>query len=626
MGKNKRKFQFEKPATTPMKKTHVPTAMELAFREAEDRKAKEIPKANQQLESYSTDSKNVAVQKPVSPAPKIQQITSLKQTKEKPVTSAPVTVPNKKGPVVQQHPVKSKPPRIAPSSPKRTLPSNLGLERVSDKTLTLNTIGLEQGISTSRSERDRPEESVSGKSQVHHGKYKDESDIVMGFDFGTSSSKVIIQDSGRHTAYAVPFGQLSCTGNTYLIPTQLYVGEDGSLSFSKRERDHPCGNIKSYLIDEPDRQIFSANKIAQSITITEVAVGYIAQVIRFSSAWFLKHTESIYKTTHIYWHLNIGMPSRNYDDIQMRKLFQIIALAAWRISMLTPPINIMQVKEYLHEARQYNDANYKGKAVIPEEAQPLWLHPDYINAHPEVIMEVVGYVRSPLRTNGLHLIVDVGATTLDAATFIIHTNEGEDMFPILETAVERLGAMMLHLNRVDAVKTEMEKTLKKIATIDPILPLPDTSHYAISASNAEINKSDEGFFIRCRKMIGQIIKDTKNHRDPNSVVWGNELPVFICGGGGRLPSYLQMIKELGQGCAKSWNVFRGFVIKKIPQPEHLYAPDLPPTEYDRLSVAYGLSFTSDEIGEVIAQSEISDIVKKEKISNTEDRFVSKDMC
>ena len=48
----------------------------------------------------------------------------------------------------------------------------------------------------------------------------------------------------------------------------------------------------------------------------------------------------------------------------------------------------------------------------------------------------------------------------------------------------------------------------------------------------------------------------------------------------------------------------------LPKPDALEAPDLRPDEYDRFSVAYGLSFDPSDIGEIIHMQEIEDFTGK----------------
>jgi len=297
-------------------------------------------------------------------------------------------------------------------------------------------------------------------------------------------------------------------------------------------------------------------------------------------------------------------------------------MAAWRISRVDSKIYIEEVKQHVKNAKKHIA---RDNQEVELDAKDLWLHPDFVNTHPEVIMEVVGYARSPLRTEGLHLLVDVGATTLDVATFIIRSQDGTDVFPLLETGVERFGTMILHDWRVQALKEDLQNSLQHVNSIDPTIPLPDSSHYVIQIGNQDISKRDESFFQECLTKIGEVIKLTKHDRDPNSSVWSKGLPVFVCGGGGRLQSYMKVIKVLSERLNKITSI-KSFNIKEIPKPDQLEAPDLSYHDYDRLAVAYGLSHTSDEIGEVIPASKIENIRRGNLSKIIEDRFVSKDMC
>ena len=458
-----------------------------------------------------------------------------------------------------------------------------------------------------------------GRDQVQDRKYDTESDIVIGFDFGTSSSKIVIRDSGRQTAYAVPFGSLACSGNSHLIPTRIFISDDGEISLSAG--DHCYSDLKARLTDNPEEEIFTATNTSISITASELVAAYMAEVIRISRSWFLQCTEVIYKTTHIFWHINLGIPSDIYDEM-LGKRFQTIVAAAWRISRIDGSIAIAEVKDILKGVR--NLINTKEKNDEPNNNETLWLHPDFVNIHPEVIMEVVGYVKSASRTSGLHLLIDVGAATLDTATFIIHRNEG-DIYPLMETKVTQHGTMVLHQRRVESLKNHLQNILQQLNTIDPTSPLPDTTHYEITMAKNIISENDDNFFEECSVEIGTVIRDTKNRRDPHSDVWNGMMPVFICGGGGRLSAYRDMITKRGTDIAKSLKDFKGFTIKEIPKSDDLDAQDMSPQDYDRLAVAYGLSFTSDEIGSILAKNKISDIHKGEKVKQIEVSPVDKDM-
>jgi hypothetical protein len=167
--------------------------------------------------------------------------------------------------------------------------------------------------------------------------------------------------------------------------------------------------------------------------------------------------------------------------------------------------------------------------------------------------------------------------------------------------------------------------LQQKQSIDPTNPLPDSADYEMLVGEDDLSENDERFFNECHAAVGNIIRETRQHRDPHSGAWERGLPVFVCGGGGKVHQYQEMIKKLGTSL-KAKTEIKGFYIKTIPKPEQLEAPDLPHQEYGRLAVAYGLSYTSFEIGEIIPESKISDIRQRVEFQNIEDRFVSKDMC
>jgi hypothetical protein len=249
------------------------------------------------------------------------------------------------------------------------------------------------------------------------------------------------------------------------------------------------------------------------------------------------------------------------------------------------------------------------------------LHRSYFSTHPEVVMEVVGYVKSPLGEQGTHLLVDVGASTLDVASFRVGHRDGENIYPMLSCKVAQLGTGMLHRKRMAMVKSKLENAINNIYSVEPIQPLPSVSEYSIGLCEKDIAEHDATFHADCRKVIGDVVKDTKLNRDAFSEVWTSKLPVFVCGGGSKEKIYKEIVQTISKSLSDSLMGFHGFKVLDIPKPETLQAPNIPPSEYRRLAVAYGLSFSNDEIGEIIPQSSVEDNGLAKRIVDYEDRFV-----
>ena len=72
-------------------------------------------------------------------------------------------------------------------------------------------------------------------------------------------------------------------------------------------------------------------------------------------------------------------------------------------------------------------------------------------------------------------------------------------------------------------------------------------------------------------------------------------------------------------------IWAGFQRMALPKPSDLEAPGLDAHHYHRLAVAYGLSFSSLDIGRITPPGEIPDIAANLVRLNVTSRYVSKDM-
>lgn len=80
---------------------------------------------------------------------------------------------------------------------------------------------------------------------------------------------------------------------------------------------------------------------------------------------------------------------------------------------------------------------------------------------PEFVAQVAVYARSPQRQDGLHLLVDCGAGTLDIATFNVGRQPGtnEDIYPILQSEVAPLGRTFSRTNFRELIRLRSGRIL-----------------------------------------------------------------------------------------------------------------------------------------------------------------------
>lgn len=453
--------------------------------------------------------------------------------------------------------------------------------------------------------------------QVHNGSYKGERDIVIGFDFGTSCTKVILQDKQLKRAFAVPFDGIADKSNRYLLPTKLFANVEGGMRLhdGKTEFD----NLKVGFIQNPD-QILSKSASGKSVTSQDLVSCYIGLVLLEIRKWFFKTKSLEYRYLFINWELNIGLSSRSYDDKAFFNRMKSAALTGWNLSLTYKhSISLTDLEEAENETRtQLESGSYN-----EEKGQ---LHPDNVNPIPEIIAEVTGYARSQMRHNGMYLLVDVGASTLDVSIFTLHEEENEDLYSILYAEVENLGAFVLHKYRINESKKLLKKRLRKLVSLcDGISPLPEPKEYLAPVDYNSFNEKEKAFPEKCSIITRIVIRETRVHKNPFPYEWDKGLPVFLCGGGSKLKVYGNAIKNAEIALRKTiYSV--DLIEKKLPKPENLETDDIPPRDYHRMAVSYGLSFSEVDIGTIRPQRKVPDIhLQGPKIADIDSLYIDKDM-
>jgi hypothetical protein len=254
------------------------------------------------------------------------------------------------------------------------------------------------------------------------------------------------------------------------------------------------------------------------------------------------------------------------------------------------------------------------------------IHPDNVTVIPEIIAEVIGYSRSPMRQNGMYLLVDVGACTLDASTFILREEDNEDEFLILWAEIRRLGSYELHKRRIATIGDIMESKLCSLSeACDAISPLPEQRGYFpdwTGEDRQRLSDSDGEFCRSCRVLLQKVVGMTKKKRNPLSDTWNTGLPVFLCGGGSPIKLYQDSIRDAFRKLESIG--IRGFSLVPLPKPGNLETEDIPPLEYHRVAVSYGLSFSGLDIGRIIPQKELDDIEEFRPIRDLEGTFIDKE--
>ena len=511
------------------------------------------------------------------------------------------------------------PYRIQPGEPKvhrwSTVEENDSIH-VRPTTYNAGKSGDDKPVRSNRSSKTQQ----TPATQVNPDSNGEEREVIIGLDFGTACTKVAIRDDAFSEVYAVPFGELAHRGHPYLLATRIYVDRDGRLSL--RDGELEIDDLKVKLLAGADRRLLSSSETNTDASALDVCTGYLALVLQEVLNWFLSTKANVYRNSRLIWQVNIGVPSRSYDNKSELDAFRILAMAAWRVAVGTGPVTIEHSRSAVEKCR-LTLGDYKDDVAIVGDERNL--HPEDFGAVPEVIAEVVAYARSDLRRKEgtTHLLVDVGASTLDVATFVLDAKGGKDQFSLLTTEVEKLGAFVLHRRRITDIAKHVETTLEKtLGKADGISPLPELASYLPIDQDA-LMRIDSPFRVQCDHLISKIVRETRLRRNAKAYVWDKdgELPVFVCGGGRRIPVYVEAVESAVKTAARRTHVD----LLSLPKPSNLRADELAPDEYDRLAVAYGLSTRLDRIGEVVPPAAIEDIIREVRKTDYRDSYVSKEM-
>lgn len=371
-----------------------------------------------------------------------------------------------------------------------------------------------------------------------------------------------------------------------------------------------CTDLKLSLIERPYQQIVSRSGKELPLTYCELAAIFIGLVLRYIRNMFLDKQSQIYKNNYLRWQLNVGIPVKNYDAEEIKEVFYKATLAGWCLSEKRGVISLQSSREAFSK-------------IYSKDFQP-GIQRDFINVVPEVAAEVAGYAYSDLREEGLHLLVDIGATTLDVSTFLLNTKAGDNRYGFLSADIGRYGAFELHKARIESFNIFMNDWLTKARGISETLePIPESCDHLIP-KRTDILNLDTSFIEQAAVPITRVIAKTKKDRYPKAEEWSTGLPLFICGGGRMAKFYSDKLINHVKSTMNKSIIWNGFRIKEIPKPDNLEAEELRSHEYHRLAVAYGLSFQFDDIGIIVPPSEIDDVPPDRSNKNYIDKFISKD--
>jgi hypothetical protein len=448
----------------------------------------------------------------------------------------------------------------------------------------------------------------------------DETDLIIGLDFGTSATKMVIRDAFTGNVFPVRVNKGVLGLEQFLQASCVFLNEGVFELSGKGKR---IDDLKLSLL---------ACKAQYPVTEFNYCCAYLALMIRSARGWFLAEQEPAYRHHKINWYINIGIASRSYED---RSKVQLFRRLAWAAANLAADASYTQIKiDSLDKYRTLSRNAFESESQ--EEILGLEFQPNDVGVIPEIAAQIQGFMASARwswTARPIMMLVDVGAGTVDTALF--HVNPSDSKLTFYSSRVEPNGAMNLHRARVtwlmkgipeESDFAPVHDYLKSIEqSTGRLQPIPSSvidylPGYRISKVNRDI---DEIFRLqKYRTQVAGSINEAKLKKGIGAK--GSQqlvnVPLLLCGGGSRLPIYLNIAEEINK--TPGWSVSVEKML--MPVPPELREIGWHSEEFDRISVAYGLSLQRG-LEKIVSAIEVPDVtryVPNEKL----DSFVSKDQC
>jgi len=472
-----------------------------------------------------------------------------------------------------------------PSDPKLPVMSNPSSYDTTEKYATLSAKSqLNQALLKEESTVHILEDlTKSGKTQIY-SESTNEIEFFIGLDFGTTNTKVVIQESGTRQAWAIPF--TDSIENPYLLPSAVYERDDvyslSGLFSDKRD------NLKLPLIER---------RLNEQLIYPIIA--FIALVVRQSRVWFLNNKATNFPNNAIDWFYHLGLPAENNGDKNLVDTYKKILVAALQVASNEEPL---VTKNAIRSAIDAKSNQFD----------------DYIKICPEIQAQLEGYVNSDSydAKQIKFMMCDVGGGTVDASIVNVVQTNGQTSFSCLNAKVNSSGISILHKKRLNWIKNSAEKSkgdfvqllndvVKASENYGNISIYPESiKDYITDAQWPKSPLIDDDFYERFHEFVHGVINWTKIHMDDGRkhlgvgpTQWDN-LQFIFCGGGSLHPFYAEITR------------YEKFNVVRIPKPSNFIAESLlKEDDFHRLSVAYGLSFS--ELGKFINMNDIPLISRRE---------------
>lgn len=436
-------------------------------------------------------------------------------------------------------------------------------------------------------------------------KAKEKRHIIVGLDFGTSSTKVLYRNLEKEKVYPVEFNHSMNGYSNFMFPSivsllhgNLRFGTElensASRLFLSLKRCMGCQagvflNKSCPYYEDRDRCFSLADKDGTELHVP----------VKYMCAWYLgyvlKHVKQLIKRKYgekydielIY---NLGIPIDHYENQQCKKLFSDTFAVAERLS------EKMEDGVSFSELCETTEHRFKHVDEIDEDQICTYVFTETIAA---VVSDVLD---SSYEGEEKHAIIDVGAGTTDITVLVlpsIEARRGAQKFCVYHAETFPIGADDIDRKILD----RLEKTHKIIGKRSSCLHAIRTAKQGTGAGNSlKVILGEKSYSLpngEYSKIVDNIANDIyedyrqawwKAYQKEKREKFWRGLTLFRIGGGNRIEG---ISKRLGESLPLSDRP-QEVIHKKLRLPENLTTnsqngENWVKDNYDLFAIAYGLT-------------------------------------
>jgi hypothetical protein len=407
---------------------------------------------------------------------------------------------------------------------------------------------------------------------------------TVGLDFGTAFTKVCVQF--REMTYVVRWDLAVPNCTPFLLPGVFTIQPDGTCVLGVAAGGGVCADLKIALLKSHD--------LSSKIN----AVIFLALVTRYARAWLFTQYSSVFSGFDIEWFMNVGLPTDPWENPEICDQYRDIALAAWDLGASGDAISVQTAKEVL--ARTGTAATAAGS-----------MDKVRVQAFPEFVAQIMSYVESAQRRDDLHLLVDVGAGTVDIVVFHVTSVDGDNRYLIHKASVILLGTHILLAYRADACQVVRKSWEENFASLDV-----RKFESQLSIPSGRLDPVQEYVIDKLFGTMRRLIAATKTYRYETSPAWTEGMPYLLSGGGKNVDVYRSVLSQ----ARTQWPLLE----MRLRVPESFASGAIGEPDFHRVSVAHGLSYAADNLGQIERESEVADIRRTRSVrEDMSERYIEK---